>query len=557
MSASQAALAWAEDFSAQYELAAARNRKRRIERRLRRRARAPDFDQELVRAKQRLETRYAAAKATAEAVPYFAEKAKRGQWQFMSFPRWIEVRARDGDPDARRLWRAENAEYWKTEYRSRQNDLNAAISRRLQIGFEWPGGTVGGNSAYVRNGFTYLGLVSDEHPLLRLFVTRVRRRKYLRTGHTKAESNGAQSKLLALDDAYIETNPIMRGVLRVELDKDFPSWAGLGDAIAGAGAPLPNLAVGYVDPNGRVHRPHLLWLIKAPVPFTPKGRKPHQSLLVGVLKALTVALAPIGSDPGGLTNPHRHKNPLSPLWFHRIFAEEPHTLDKLRNGLCAVCPVGEAPGRLKVSPGRRTAAVHIDHSDLAVAAESNQLFSAVSILARSRVGWHRDEGHGSREQLAIELKEEARRLAPWARWTLAAVSRVHHMAQSIASWTWDKWRIRKSQQLTPSQRQRARAAAGRRTALIRSSATFEHLLAVARGLQASGQTVTQAVLSQAARNKTSQAGRTGCSLRTVRKYWKAILTELAPANARPAIRSPLDKKKCNRSPASNGACPVG
>ena len=536
MSAFQSDPAWAEDFSARYELAAARNRKLRSKRRLRRRARAPDFDRELVRAKQRLETRYAAAKATAEATPYFAEKAKRGQWQFISFPRWVEFRANNGDTDARRLWRAENAEHWKPVYRSRQKHLTAAISRRLQIGFEWPGGAVGGNSAYVRNGFTYRGLVSDEHPLLRLFVTRVPRRKYLRTGHTKAESSRAQSKLLALDDAYIETNPIMRGVLRVELDREFPCWDSLSDAIVGEDAPLPNLAVGYVDPNGRVHRPHLLWLIKAPVPFTPKGRKAHQSLLIAVLKALTIVLLPVGADPGGLANPHRHKNPLSPLWFHRILADEPHTLDKLRDGLCAACPVVEASGRLKAFSGRRTATIHIDHSDLAVAAESNQLFSALSILARSRVGWHRDEKHGSQEELAIELNEEALRLAPWSGLNRSAAYRVHRMAQSVASWTWDRWRDRKSHRLTPSQRHTARAAAGRKTAEARSSATFERLLAVARRLQAAGQTVTQAVLSQAARNETSS--RTGCSLRTVQKYWKAISAELAPTIGEHAIRSP-------------------
>jgi ATP dependent DNA ligase C terminal region len=66
--------------------------------------------------------------------------------------------------------------------------------------------------------------------------------------------------------------------------------------------PQPNIAVGYVDARGRVHNPHLMWLVEHSVAFKPKGRQPPQRLFFDVLRRLTAALVPYGADPGGLVN---------------------------------------------------------------------------------------------------------------------------------------------------------------------------------------------------------------------------------------------------------------
>ena len=120
---------------------------------------------------------------------------------------------------------------------------------RLARGFTWAGGHVGGRLEYRRNPLVYPGLVSEEDPILKLFVTKTPRAHGLRTGQNKAESSGTDSKLLALDYAYIETSKSMRGVLRVELDRTWPSWDALRNAISSCGVPQPNIAVRVSGPT--------------------------------------------------------------------------------------------------------------------------------------------------------------------------------------------------------------------------------------------------------------------------------------------------------------------
>ncbi len=144
----------------------------------------------------------------------------------------------------------------------RAKSRQALVRLRLTRGFVWHGGPVGENPRYQRPRFVFSGLVSDEAAILKLFVTKTPRARRLMTGHTKGLIDGTDSKLLALDSAYVTTNPRMRGVLRVEIDDVVPSWEGIADACGRAGLPLPNIAVGYVDPLGRAHNPHLIWILE-------------------------------------------------------------------------------------------------------------------------------------------------------------------------------------------------------------------------------------------------------------------------------------------------------
>ena len=128
----------------------------------------------------------------------------------------------------------------------------AAVANRLEKGFRWLGGTIGGNPLYARPAAVHPGLVSDDVAILKLFVTKVPRAAGLQSGHTKRLVDGTDSKLLALDCAYVVVNGRMRGVLRVEVDAILASWQAIPTACQAAGMHPPNVAVGYVDALGRV-----------------------------------------------------------------------------------------------------------------------------------------------------------------------------------------------------------------------------------------------------------------------------------------------------------------
>ena len=159
----------------------------------------------------------------------------------------------------------------------RARSRRAAVTKRLTKGYYWRGGGVGGNPHYARAPFLYHGLVSDEAPILQLFVTKLPRAPRLLTGHSKCFVDGTDSKLLALDCAYVVSKPARRGwaskasmcaVLRVEIDAVLSSWAAIPHACRAAGLPLPNIGVGYVDAHGCVVHPHLLWILEHSVAFS-------------------------------------------------------------------------------------------------------------------------------------------------------------------------------------------------------------------------------------------------------------------------------------------------
>jgi len=173
--------------------------------------------------------------------------------------------------------------------------------------------------------------VSDEHAILQLFASKVPKAKNLLTGATKSHVGSGDSKLLALDEAYVCANTRMRGVLRVEIDVLFAGgFDAVTDLCHGAGIPLPNIVIGHVDRQGALWRPHLLWLLADSVTFVGQGRRANQALWHRVLRGLTHALVPGGADAGGLANPLRVKNPLCPVWNRAVLAERPYSLDGLR-----------------------------------------------------------------------------------------------------------------------------------------------------------------------------------------------------------------------------------
>ena len=120
----------------------------------------------------------------------------------------------------------------------------AGSHERLRDEFRWTGGWV--DSRYF-GPFVEHGLRSPRHPMLRLFVASTPRAvRNLRAGNSKARLLAIGSKLVLLDHAYVGFNPIMRRVIRVDLDQTFNLWDALRGAIQDAGVPPPNLAVAEV-----------------------------------------------------------------------------------------------------------------------------------------------------------------------------------------------------------------------------------------------------------------------------------------------------------------------
>jgi hypothetical protein len=406
----------------------------------------------------------------------------------------------------------------------RRRSRDAAVQMRRETGFVHRGGNVGGNPEYRRAPFVFQGLVSDEAAILKLFVTKTPRARHLLTGATKDIVEGTDSKLLALDSAYVTTTQRMRGVLRVEIDACLASWTAIPEICAEAGVPLPNIAVGYVDASGQVRNPHFLWLLENSVSFTPQARPAPKHFFTAALRGLTVALVPHGADPGGLSNPRRMKNPLSPLWNRAVFVGTPYALADFREhaNAPAIAPLQAAANLTQRRPAQ-------DHADAEIAVQSNSVFRTLATWARQEVTTFRDAG--LREAFHTAVEDEAYRLCQGLQGdSRRAEQTIRRTAQSVAQWAWEKYIPAKPKPLAlpKAEIQSRQAAAGKATAATRRSAT------------------ETAILAALAKHKSVPISRsdliaaTGRSERTIRRYASLLAGVMTPepTKAAPAIRSP-------------------
>ncbi|MCL4853310.1 MAG: hypothetical protein KJZ78_18285 [Bryobacteraceae bacterium] len=174
--------------------------------------------------------------------------------------RWAEERwLRDvmaGWPDERRRRPDRESDDF---FRERAEVRRALVRRRLAVGFECHGEEIGGRW---RAPFVEEGLRSEQSHVLRRIVQLTPRAPRMTTGRSKDIMRSTDSKLLALDDPYITLNTKVRGVFRLDLDLTFRSWETLRWEVSQLPLPcLPHAVVGFVLPDGRIERPHLLYLL--------------------------------------------------------------------------------------------------------------------------------------------------------------------------------------------------------------------------------------------------------------------------------------------------------
>lgn len=220
-------------------------------------------------------------------------------------------------------------------FAERREELARTVSRRLAHGFRQIDPVELSGQAVV--GVVEDGLRSEEYKgvhytTLERWPSLVPRRAKLRTSKGNTALVESRSKLLSLDEPYVEGNREMLGFLRLDTDRVWDSVEQCVEAFRhvarehGCACP-PHLLVGLVDAKGRYWSPHAIWLLPYSGKDTPeaagavlnkpraKGFRPGPlNLFKGVYYGLVAAHAHLGSDPNAPATTQQTKNPLSPYW---------------------------------------------------------------------------------------------------------------------------------------------------------------------------------------------------------------------------------------------------
>lgn len=255
---------------------------------------------------------------------------------------------------------------------------------RASKGFSWFGGKVGEQHF---KPFDEVGFKSASDPVLLTFTSKLPKGRYyqsIRKGvlrgvpivatNNKKFKETHPSKILALDCGWIETNPLMRGCIRVDVDESFETLEELLTETRNASCPDPNIIVGTHSPEGRIVRPHLYYILEDSVCWTERGRQGPKDLFRAAQRALTRKLAHIGADANAHSNPLRGKNPLSVFMDTFVVCETLYMLGGNRGSKTSLA------GRLR-----------LDHDDwkrgrMKEGGTSNLIYSEAKWAARDLIG---------------------------------------------------------------------------------------------------------------------------------------------------------------------------
>ena len=397
-------------------------------------------------------------------------------------------------------------------FRADATFVNEMIKRRVTEGWTFHSGYVGRKVPYWRDIIEVDGhLLSENSPIRKLFVASLP--KNVCSGHSKSSviESPRRQKVLALDDEYVECNKLIRSVLRVEIDAVFTSINELSDNMRTRNVKTPNFIVGWVDKSGRIHNPHIIWLLRNGVNFCPGGLWKFKSKFNHILLSLTETLEDIGADPGGLTNSCRMKNPLCPRWNTFCTHEDGYSLNELAEGLPALASSKEHDVDKFASVGDSNSNFHA----LRLAAwkkcreykECNDLFGFTNVV----------------DGLALELTELSGKSAESA---LA-------MSARIIDYTWEKFDVTKCSRLERSETHRPCAAETAGKSLRETKQIGGRYAAKAR-TQSCVRKLTEAYHTLIADGVTKPTCKTlaeiaGVALSSAEKYRKHIIESIDPA----------------------------
>ncbi|MGR9423642.1 hypothetical protein [Rhizobium leguminosarum] len=142
----------------------------------------------------------------------------------------------------------------------------------------------------------------------------------------------AHHKVLGLDAPTVEGNKTLLGFLRLDTDLNWNSTEHLLQALrekveAKKIRSLPNFIVGIKTADGRLVRPHLIWLLPIDMGVLNVDNK-HLRKFKAVYYGLCRALGDLGADPQAPATSQLTKNPLSPLYHTECPTDEWPTLDE-------------------------------------------------------------------------------------------------------------------------------------------------------------------------------------------------------------------------------------
>lgn len=191
-------------------------------------------------------------------------------------------------------------------------------------GFVWLGGD--DDDGHYIPSFTEVGrrsAVEGAHVVRRIVALTERKPM---SGTTKCAVVRELRKEAAMLADYVVLNERVRGVIRVDNDMIFKSWADVHSwlvYLVGEGEIpcLPHLAVAKRSTDGSIHKPHFLILL--PVGDEVRGDKRCRSGTRGLMKAVENGwIRALKGDPGGASNGRKIKSPTSPRMLVGIFNQQ-------------------------------------------------------------------------------------------------------------------------------------------------------------------------------------------------------------------------------------------
>lgn len=158
-----------------------------------------------------------------------------------------------------------------------------------------------------------------------LFLAATPNGKRMRSNWGKSALETLGSKLLGLDQPYVEANKDFLGLIRIDTDRDWDSPEQCleffrAKAKEGKIACEPHFLVGLKPTNGRYIRPHAIWMLPyGSAVWNQKGKEGFRQAPVSkfqsVYYGLCNALLDAGADAGAPALSQQLKCPLSPEWF--------------------------------------------------------------------------------------------------------------------------------------------------------------------------------------------------------------------------------------------------